>query len=595
MSTAAAAAAMLDQQQQHQRRCLPLSSSSSPPPRTTSTPLPPPLPETALLRGALCALQGADSDVLRFCKERDAFVLTCEAALATPRAAASLVLQLAEVGWLHRRVRRAAGTCCTNGENSSSSSSSSGCSDGAVARAFRAALRGELAPVLEAAARLDDALRATTAKGGKGARPTVASVAAAAAAASDEEEDPLSSLLPSSASSHFGLSAAADDEEEETENGNYLTLRRAAALVLPLRERLLSLALAAEVAEAAPPHALPLCLAALADREPPSQQPPLDSSSSGSSGSSSLALSSSSPASRLSAAAAAPALAALWSWALDGALPGGGSESGEGFVRGDCAVRAAAALAPSPSSSCSSSRWNSSSSLSSSSKLQGGALWRHAFVLDAEAVPPCLWEQEGGCGGGGIGGGGGGRAAALASAAVAAASGAAGAHRHARRREVDRPRRRGGPQVPEPNRAVHARGHERVVARAQRQRAEPGGVALEVPQVGVGVQVEVARGVEVESPLVRRGGCCRKTVPAAPAVRSTPQRLFIRGVQHRRGRVRGGDQRDAVPRARDRRLQIPRRRVDDAEAVVLVRGGEEERGGAVEAEGVDAGGRVGLF
>ena len=145
MSTAAAAAAMLDQQQQHQRRCLPLSSSSSPPPRTTSTPLPPPLPETALLRGALCALQGADSDVLRFCKERDAFVLTCEAALATPRAAASLVLQLAEVGWLHRRVRRAAGTCCTNGENSSSSSSSSGCSDGAVARAFRAALRGELA------------------------------------------------------------------------------------------------------------------------------------------------------------------------------------------------------------------------------------------------------------------------------------------------------------------------------------------------------------------------------------------------------------------------------------------------------------------
>ena len=111
MSTAAT---MLDQ-----RRRLP----PSPPPSSTpdnNAPLPPPLPETVLLRGALCALQGADSDVLVFSQERDAFELTPQAALATPRAAASLVLQLAEVGWLHRRVRRAAGSSLESRKESGS-------------------------------------------------------------------------------------------------------------------------------------------------------------------------------------------------------------------------------------------------------------------------------------------------------------------------------------------------------------------------------------------------------------------------------------------------------------------------------------------
>ena len=47
--------------------------------------------------------------------------------------------------------------------------------------------------------------------------------------------------------------------------------------------------------------------------------------------------------------------------------------------------------------------------------------------------------------------------------------------------------------------------------------------------------------------------------------------------------------------ARDGGFQVPSRRVYDAEAVVLVRCGEEQRGGAVEAEGVDAGEGVGLL
>ena len=77
---------------------------------------------------------------------------------------------------------------------------------------------------------------------------------------------------------------------------------------------------------------------------------------------------------------------------------------------------------------------------------------------------------------------------------------------------------------------------------------------------------------------------------------------FIRRVKHRRRGVRRDHQRNPEARARHRRPEVTRRGVDDAEGssssssflVPAVEGREEQRLRAVETEGVDAGGGIGL-
>ena len=246
-----------------------------PPPR----PAPPPPDERALVRSLLASLSGADSDALTSspssCGGWGGYELAGGAAGAAPGDAA-LLLALSDVGWLHARVRAAA----ADDDDDSSDHS-------AVRRALRAALRAELAPILAAVAGLEDAAAAP---------------------------------LPPS----WGA------------GGAYLSLRRAAALLLPLRDRLLTLARLADASTGVGGGRIAAALARAA--------PGGDAEAAAT-------------AARVVTAAAAPVLAATWRWVLDGRL----NDASDGFI---------VAADPPPTAE--------------------GAAWRRGWSIDVGAIPPSL-------------------------------------------------------------------------------------------------------------------------------------------------------------------------------------------------------------